>query len=472
MPSLFPGEPSTADMARAAALLEAAWAAPGAPARARAVYCVYWSPADRAAPADAAARLGRVTAHIAAFYARELARHGLPVRRLAFEADAAGGLRLHLATGRRALADVRGDYSPFGEEIADDARAALARAGVDAAAETVLIFCNLARWDPAARSVASSSPYYASFFGASGMAWQLDTPILDAAALGDRGSPVEDGQWGRLSLGAYNSLFVGGVAHELGHALGLGHVRAGAALAAARGTPLMGTGNRTYAEEERGEGRGSFLTRGGALRIAAHPLFARAARPLGRASDAAFSELAFEDAPEGLRVTGRVRGSAPVHAVIATACPDGAEQFNLDDEAAAVPRADGAFTLLLPHPEGHAAGGAAVTLVAVDVGGATTDSRVVRAAISAAGRLSAAPAAAPPARGGLRGPWVAGGGATVPVAATALLANGERVFLAADDGFTKAVSESGECRYTRLAFHASEWEAYESAPAGSYVHVA
>ena len=83
---------------------------------------------------------------------------------------------------------------------------------------------------------------------------------------------ITDGEYGRISLGKHNSIFIGGMAHELGHALGLPHCR-GSADEAQLGTALMGSGNRTFGDEIRGEGRGTFLSRAHALRLASHPQF-------------------------------------------------------------------------------------------------------------------------------------------------------------------------------------------------------
>ena len=79
-------------------------------------------------------------------------------------------------------------------------------------------------------------PYYESGDSRHGTAWQVDSPLLDSALLGVNDQHITDGQYGRISLGKYNSFFVGGVCHELGHALGLPHCKESAASRAARGT--------------------------------------------------------------------------------------------------------------------------------------------------------------------------------------------------------------------------------------------
>lgn len=102
---------------------------------------------------------------------------------------------------------------------------------------------------------------------------------------------LRDGQYGRISLGKYNSIFVGGVCHELGHALGLPHNMERPDEQKAFGTALMGSGNRTYGDNLRDEGRGSFLTLGEGLRLAAHPLFTHSEKGIGLPANARLENL-------------------------------------------------------------------------------------------------------------------------------------------------------------------------------------
>src|SRR5262249_29158301 len=70
-----------------------------------------------------------------------------------------------------------------------------------------------------------------------------------------------------------------GVAHELGHALGLPHERERPPETSRRGTSVMGAGNHTYGQELRNEGRGTFLTAAAALPLSVHPLFTGTRQP-------------------------------------------------------------------------------------------------------------------------------------------------------------------------------------------------
>ena len=69
------------------------------------------------------------------------------------------------------------------------------------------------------------------------------------------------------SLGEFNSHYIGGVTHELGHAFGLPHA-CQRHDDLQRGIALMGAGNHPYGNEHRGEGRGTCLTEASAMLLA------------------------------------------------------------------------------------------------------------------------------------------------------------------------------------------------------------
>ncbi len=99
----------------------------------------------------------------------------------------------------------------------------LKKLGIDADNETIAIFCNLATWDEEQKIFKHESPYYAGGSYRSGTAWQLDSPEIKLANMTLLEPLVQEGQYGKISMGRHNSIFIGGMAHEFGHALGLPH---------------------------------------------------------------------------------------------------------------------------------------------------------------------------------------------------------------------------------------------------------
>jgi len=306
----------------------------------RFLHLVCWTPSDRALPADYQRRLTRIMEHIRDFYARGMQMYGLGKRSIRLKYNDRQELILHAVRGRH----VTSHYGmQSGQEIRRECLPVLEQAGIAAGRETILIFCNLATWDETQRRFRHKSPYYAGGSFRAGTAWQLDSPELDSRHLKLPGPMIQDGQYGRISLGRHNSIFIGGIAHELGHALGLPHCRARPD-EAVRGTALMGSGNRTYGEELRGAGRGSVLTLAHALRLASHPQFSGSIKGLASTATASIEELSIVADDRAIRVSGVVTGTPPVYAVVAYFDPAGGSDYDATT-ATAVPAGDGRFML-------------------------------------------------------------------------------------------------------------------------------
>jgi hypothetical protein len=188
-----------------------------------------------------------------------------------------------------------------------------------------LIFCNLASWDEKAKTFRHHSPYFGASDQTSGLCFAMDSVIQNLDDLTKKQPTLSDAEWGRESLGKFNTIFIGGVAHELGHAFALPHCgerwdeRP-------RGTSIMGAGNHTYREERRGEGKGSFLAMASAMRLASRPLFSgsdKSESEEGRlqqcdlilSTNITRAELVGRRG--GLRVEGVVQGTPPIYGVIA-----------------------------------------------------------------------------------------------------------------------------------------------------------
>ena len=306
----------------------------------RYLHIVCWTPSDRELPADYQPRLTRMMEHIRGFYAREMDRLGFGDRSFNLQYDDQKQLILHTVSGKH---DTSHYAVQSGGEIRQECLPVLVQAGIDASKETILIFCNLATWDAEQRRFTHKSPYYAGGSFRGGTAWQLDSPELDSKNLTLNQPIIRDGQYGRISLGKHNSIFIGGIAHELGHALGLPHCKARPD-EAVRGTSLMGSGNRTYGDELRDEGQGSFLTLAHALRLVSHPQFSGSVKGMGNRATASIEGLSITAEGKSIHVSGKVKGEPPVYAVVAYFDPSGGGDYN-STTATAVPADDGRFQL-------------------------------------------------------------------------------------------------------------------------------
>lgn len=90
-----------------------------------------------------------------------------------------------------------------------------------------------------------------------GFACAMDHPKLDPVHLKDKSS---SSCFGKLTLSQFNSKYLGGIAHELGHAFTLPDHGETDDEKTNSGTAIMGEYNLHYGEEEREDGKGVFLS--------------------------------------------------------------------------------------------------------------------------------------------------------------------------------------------------------------------
>ena len=332
--------PGEAEKAAQAIKILDGWNAIAPRKETRSLHFVLWTPNDRKPPANYEARLTRMMEHIQEFYAKEMKRLGFGPRSINLPYSKPGQLKIHLIEGNHPTSHYG---RPSGNEIRKECLPALKKAGIDADRETIVLFCNLATWDEKKLIFKHNSPYYAGGNFQRGTAWQLDSPELDPKNIPLKEPMIQDGEYGRISLGKHNSIFIGGVCHELGHALGLPHCRERPD-EANRGTALMGSGNRSYGDELRGDGKGSFLTLAHALRLASHPQFSGSTKEFNAPSSAEIKELGITAKGKAINVSGTIVANPPVYAVVAYFDPEGGSDYNATT-ATAIPDTKGNFTL-------------------------------------------------------------------------------------------------------------------------------
>ncbi len=308
----------------------------------RTLHIVYWTPSDRDPQPQYRERLSRVLFDIRAFYLREMKRLGFGERTIRLATDDDGLLTIHVVKGKRPYANY---HVESGRAIREECLPVLKEAGIDADKETIVIFCNMSNWDPVAGTMSQNSPYYAGGGLRSGTAWQVDSALLDSDLIAKKEPLIRDGQYGRISVGRYNSIFVGGVCHELGHALSLPHNFERPDERVAFGTALMGSGNRSYGEDQRGEGRGSFLTLCEGLRLASHPLFTGSEKGIDLPRNAKLDNIAVKVAEDAKSFTfsAQVTADPPPYAVIGYMDPSGGSDYDATT-ITAIPDSEGKFS--------------------------------------------------------------------------------------------------------------------------------
>ncbi len=330
------------------------------------VVVVYFTPNDRDPAKDHVARIRRIVEETAGFYQKELDRHGFPDRTMNLLRDEDGQVEIIDVVG---TGPDREYGKPDGGKIRQEAVAVLRQRKINPEQSVLLIFCNLMDYDPVRSTISHHSPYYGGGGHLSGNAWQCDSEILDPRRFLDK-APLQDGEYGAITIGRHNSIFIGGVIHELGHAISLPHCRERKD-EALRGKALMGSGNRTYGEQLRGEGLGTFLTQAHAFRLAAHCVFnERCPSTLYDRAQVEWNDLDIRSTKgHEICIKGKVTSSIPIHGVVAYFDPAGGSDYDATT-ASAVPSDEGEFVMCGEQPVPGRAG--QLRIVTCHVNGDTT----------------------------------------------------------------------------------------------------
>lgn len=287
------------------------------------VRVVYFHPADRDPLPNYAARLDRIMTDVSDFYRDGLRRFGIENRGLPLERKD-GRLVLHLVRGKLPAS---GYNYEAGGVTGKEARAAL-QGVVDFDREHVLMVYGLCRKEPDGRYV-FDAPYYGDGNQRAGLCHAADCELLDPSLLTDTKNKIvyTEHYYPRVEqmVATFNSWYIGGLAHELGHGLGLPH-DAGQRAEAGFGTSLMGNGNLRYREDVWGGRAPAYLSRTIALQLLAHPLITGSDRGRWEGVGVGIEGLEFVAGDRALQVRGRAGGTIPPYAVAAFIWPTSSKQ--------------------------------------------------------------------------------------------------------------------------------------------------
>ena len=221
-------------------------------------------------------RLDRVMKNIQLFYKDNMKRQGFGAVTFNLELSEDQFLKVHYVRGVYNQNEYTRDRF---KEIREEVKNSLLREGINIDGNYVVIFQLLLKRKE--KDLMEIGPYVGGGTSLSGTAWVYDDPYLDSDLLCCSSQQKKDSslsseksrslqcntQLSPKELADFNTLYLGGLAHEMGHMFGLPHNAEHDEERTKLGRSIMGTGNQVYGRDLQGEKTGAFLTKADALRL-------------------------------------------------------------------------------------------------------------------------------------------------------------------------------------------------------------
>lgn len=229
---------------------------------------VYFSPSDKTPEPDRQERLGRTLKQIQEFYRQGMKANGYGPKTFALEWDSPGKLKLIEVKGKKKTTDYPKNS---GWIIYDEVKEALKGMFPDIRKEHVLVLGQFLHWEG---DVATEcGPYAGSGWHGGGVCWAVEDKLLDSDLLSSNKPGAYHHFVKHCSLGRFNTYYVGGLAHELGHCFDVPHDSQTDEQKEKQGISLMGSGNHHYGKKLRGEEPDVFMTPATAMHLSVCPAF-------------------------------------------------------------------------------------------------------------------------------------------------------------------------------------------------------
>jgi len=281
------------------------------PPRELRLHVVYVTNQDRPPLAEYEARIHRIMTDVQAFYREEMRRNGHGPMTFPLDLDGQGRARIHLVK-------LPWDFDPKTpfrtRRMTPEIAKVLSADGLDVERTYCIVFQN-GYWQDG-ETWRYDIPYTGSGSSRKGKTWAADHEWLDPRNFLARSTEKMDDRGHKLTRPQFCTKMIGGVAHELGHGLGLPHNREEPDELRRLGNALMGAGNYTYRRELHSKRKGAFITRPHAFALSLHPLFTHT-----RAADltvpaCGLEDLRFEHVLGKLVVSGRVEPAKDVAGMV------------------------------------------------------------------------------------------------------------------------------------------------------------
>lgn len=177
---------------------------------------------------------------------------------------------------------------------------------IDFSADHVLVFTGFS-YKRADSTYVFHSPYWGTGSSRNGICFVADCELLDSKLLTDKVQRMKFSEqaiaFKECGVAEFNSWYIGGIAHEMGHMFGLPHDNGNPSELAPSEISLMGQyGSRHFRGYLWGDKQSSVISAAGIMQLISHPVFTQSARALNDAPAAGNDDLHFVNNDKGVSV--------------------------------------------------------------------------------------------------------------------------------------------------------------------------
>lgn len=292
------------------------------------VKVVYFYGKGQKRSADWEERLNRVLNAVCDFYRDEFQRYGIK----------SDGVNFDKSGNKYIITAVEGDFDSksYNVNSANQLQAEIAnKAGgkIDFSKDHVLIITGLYYMKDSTTYV-FDSPYMGIGSSVSGVSFAADCPLLDPKLLTDKVDRIKYAEPGRAdrecSVAEFNSWYIGGIVHEMGHMFGLHHDFGNPSELKPSSISLMGEyGSRHFKGSVWGDTQTSYISAAGILQLLSHPVFTGYAKYNKTDTQLSLNNTSCSNTENGILLKADIAGNLSPYALSVLISPlNETEYFN------------------------------------------------------------------------------------------------------------------------------------------------
>ena len=246
-------------------------------------------------------RLNRTLNDVSSYYKEEFSKYGIKSNGVPFEKSG----------DKYVITVVKGDlpsknYNTLsGMQIQDEIGKKTA-GKIDLSKDHVLVFTGLS-YKREDSTYVFHSPYWGTGFSLRGLCFVADCELLDSKLLTDTLQRMKFSEQmvalKECSVAEFNSWYIGGITHEMGHMFGLPHDNGNPSELVADEISLMGQyGSRHFRGYLWGDKQSSRISAAGIMQLISHPVFTQSVRSLNDPPEFNHDPLRFENNDKGVLI--------------------------------------------------------------------------------------------------------------------------------------------------------------------------